>query len=70
MCPPRTGDRVKGVGGIKSEKKLLASMIKDIEIFVVIFTGSKNMIFHEDMSLRSWYFIRVNHAFQGVFLGF
>ena len=27
------------------------------------------MIFHEDMSLRSWYFIRVNRAFQGVFLG-
>ena len=34
----------------------------------MLFTGSKN-IFHEDMSLRSWYFIRVNRVFQGVFLG-
>ena len=29
----------------------------------------KILIFHGDMSLRSWYFIRVNRVFQGVFLG-
>ena len=28
----------------------------------------KILIFHEDMSRRSWCFIRVNRAFQGVFL--
>ena len=27
------------------------------------------LIFHEDMSLWNWYFIRVNRVFQGVFLG-
>ena len=36
---------IKGVGGIKSEKVVLASMIKDIEIFIsdYLFTGSKNI---------------------------
>ena len=27
------------------------------------------MIFHGDMSLRNWYFIRVNRVFEGIFLG-
>ena len=44
-------------------------MMKDIEIFIILFTGSKNIDFSRSMSLRSWYFTRVNRVFQGAFLG-
>ena len=36
---------LKGVGGTKSEKNLLTSMMKDIEIFIMLFTGSKKIDF-------------------------
>ena len=35
----------------------------------MFFTDKKILIFHEDMSRRIWYFIRVKRVFQGVFLG-
>ena len=47
---------------------LLASGMKDIEIFIMLFTGSKNIDCHEDMSLRIWYFIRVNRVFLGILI--
>ena len=35
----------------------------------MLLPDQKILIFHEDMSLRIWYFICVNRVFQCVFLG-
>ena len=58
----------KREGGIKSEKIFITFYDeghRDLQCFL---PDKKILIFHEDMSLRIWCFIRVNRAFQGVFL--
>ena len=60
---------VKGVGGIKSEKNVISFYDEGHrDLHNAYYRIKKFLIFHEDLSLRIWYFIRVNRAFQGVFL--
>ena len=40
------------------KKFLLAFMMKDIEIFIMLLPDQKILIFHDDMPLWNWYFIR------------
>ena len=48
---------------------LLAYVEGHRDLHNVFYRIKKILIFHGDMTLRSWYFIRVNRVFQGVFLG-